>query len=214
MMMARKSNPYKMLKLLYVIPVAVLAVAAFANPHVVQASEKVTAESNNVVNYVKELPKTQETPIMNSAQIKKDAVSEKMEESHVVGVDTAAELLPEPDISASINNKESGEGKQDVITEQPPSFQGGAKDLNDYLGSHIRYPADALERHIQGGVSVWVTISETGKVLDVEIAHSTSKLLNAEAIRVVKSMPLWNPALQNGKPIQVKCGFQINFNFK
>ena len=37
---------------------------------------------------------------------------------------------------------------------------------------------------------------------------------DAEAIRVVQSMPKWNPGIQDGKNVRVQFALPINFSLK
>jgi TonB family protein len=216
MMMAPKSNPRQRLRLLYVVPVAVLAVAVFANPQVKQATQQFETMSDQLVDTaasVAQIPQAKELAATTTAPTAKSTDTDQGTQTLLV--DTAEGELPEPDVTASdVSAATQGGTNEYEASERPPSFQGGAKDLNNYLSTHIKYPPDAWTRHIQGGVSVLVTLSETGKVINVKIVHSANHMLNAEAIRVVKSMPNWNPGYLNGKPTQVTCGFQINFNLK
>lgn len=47
-----------------------------------------------------------------------------------------------------------------------------------------------------GRVNVVFIVNEDGSLSDVKVIRSISPELDKEAIRVVKSMPKWNPAKQ------------------
>ena len=51
------------------------------------------------------------------------------------------------------------------------------------------YPTEAQENGIQGRVTVSFIVERDGSITNVEIAHSVAPSLDAEAIRVVSSMP-------------------------
>jgi len=53
-----------------------------------------------------------------------------------------------------------------------------------------------------------------GKVKNVVVSKSPSPLLNAEAIRVISSMPDWKPAMQAGKPVDVQFNVPVEFKLK
>lgn len=111
---------------------------------------------------------------------------------------------------------EKPETKEQVYTvanvEQKPSFPGGEAAMYSYLSSHINYPAQAQEEGIEGRVIVEFTVSKTGSIENAHVVRGKHPALDKEALRVVKSMPKWTPARQNGQP--VKCTFTLPVQFK
>ena len=69
----------------------------------------------------------------------------------------------------------------------------------------------AQKDSIQGRVIVQFTIKKTGEVSNATVIRSVSPELDAEAIRVVKSMPDWKPGEQKGEPVNVKFTLPIQF---
>lgn len=57
---------------------------------------------------------------------------------------------------------------------------------------------------IEGRVLVTFIVESNGIINDVKVVSSGHKLLDKEAIRVIKSMPKWMPGKQNGEPVRVK----------
>lgn len=98
---------------------------------------------------------------------------------------------------------------QDV--EQMPQFPGGDNGLFKYLAESIRYPVDAQESGIQGRVICQFVIDENGQVNDVKVVRGVDASLDAEAIRVIKAMPKWTPAIHRGKNVSVQYTLPINF---
>ncbi len=98
--------------------------------------------------------------------------------------------------------------------EEMPEFPGGMEALLTYVASHIQYPAKAVEANTQGRVVVKFIIGEDGKVRDPEIAKGVSEELDAEAIRVVKSLPDFIPGKVGGKPVAVSYHLPINFKLQ
>jgi len=92
-----------------------------------------------------------------------------------------------------------------------PEFQGGNYALTSYIARHLNYPAAAMEKKIQGKVVVKLTISPTGQVSNAEIVQSADVLLDAEALRLAKSLPRFTPARRNGQPVQSTMTIPINF---
>jgi len=100
------------------------------------------------------------------------------------------------------------------VTDKMPSFPGGMGALMQYLKGNVDYPTEALKENIGGRVVVAFIIEKDGSLSDVRIAKSVHPLLDAEAIRVVSSMPKWNPGLENGNPVRVKYTIPITFRLK
>ncbi len=107
-------------------------------------------------------------------------------------------------------------GPDDVheIVKKMPLYPGGFQEMFKYLQNNINYPPQATIAHIEGRVIVAFIIEKDGSLSDVRIAKSVHPLLDAEAIRVVSSMPKWNPGLENGDPVRVKYTIPITFRLK
>ena len=75
----------------------------------------------------------------------------------------------------------------------------------------MKYPKTAKKYEIQGKVLVQFVVSEDGSVTDVKITRGVEKSLDEEAIRVISSMPKWNPGTINGTPVKVKYTLPIVF---
>ena len=106
----------------------------------------------------------------------------------------------------------SPEPKVYDMVEKMPSFPGGSEALKEYLKKNTRYPnPDAC---IQGRVVVVFVVDEKGNLSDVKVARSVEPSLDAEAVRVVKSMPRWNPGMQNGKAVKVRYTLPVTFRLE
>jgi protein TonB len=104
-------------------------------------------------------------------------------------------------------------GKDDVLTiaDVKPSYEGGEAAMMKYLNKYIKYPAVARENGIKGTVFVKFVVEKTGEVTDVSVAKGVHPTLDAEASRVVKSMPKWTPGKQSGKPVAVQYTLPVKF---
>lgn len=92
-----------------------------------------------------------------------------------------------------------------------PEFIGGQTALVTYLSNAITYPESAKNSKIEGTVYVSFMVEKTGKVLNSKIKKSVHADLDAEALRVVTSMPDWNPGEKNGKTVNCEMVLPINF---
>ena len=100
------------------------------------------------------------------------------------------------------------------VVEQMPSFPGGMKAMMEYLKENTEYPAKAVKNKIQGRVIVQFTVDEKGRLSDIKVVKSVEPYLDAEAVRVVKSMPRWNPGMQNGKAVKVRYTLPVTFRLQ
>ena len=95
--------------------------------------------------------------------------------------------------------------------EDGPEFPGGTQALLEYMRTHIRYPADAREQDIQGRVLVVFIVNKDGSIAEPEVVKSVSPSLDEEALRLISTMPKWNPGMQRGKPVRTRYTLPVNF---
>ncbi|MDQ3291609.1 MAG: M56 family metallopeptidase [Bacteroidota bacterium] len=107
----------------------------------------------------------------------------------------------------------SGINSDEIFTfvEQNPSFPGGTEKMIAFLSKNIKYPATAKNADLEGTVVAEFVITKAGKITDIKIVKSLSPETNAEAKRVIKQMPDWEPGKQDGKPLNVKYTLPIRF---
>lgn len=98
--------------------------------------------------------------------------------------------------------------------EEMPSFPGGAGALFNWLDNNIQYPETAKEMGVQGRVTVIFIVEKDGSISNAKVSRSLDKDLDNEALRLVKSMPKWNPGKQNGKEVRVRYSVPVNFRLQ
>ena len=108
----------------------------------------------------------------------------------------------------------SGNGEVFINVEEQPQFPGGAPKLLEYLSQNIRYPKEAMETDKQGRVIVSFVIRKDGSISDAKVVKPVDPLLDAEALRVVNTMPNWTPGKQSGKAVNVKYTVPITFRLE
>lgn len=99
------------------------------------------------------------------------------------------------------------ENKPDVLAQYP----GGEGEMFKYLASNIKYPEAAANADHQGRTVVQFTVKTDGSLSDFEIIQSSYPELDAEAIRVISSMPAWTPAQADGKAVASFYTLPIQF---
>ena len=98
-----------------------------------------------------------------------------------------------------------------VEPDMPATFPGGDAKMLEYLRDNMKYPESAKKKGIEGKVYVQFVVEKDGNLKDVKVLRSVCEELDAEAIRVVKAMPKWNPGTQNGKPVNTTMMLPIYF---
>jgi periplasmic protein TonB len=101
-----------------------------------------------------------------------------------------------------------------IIVEEMPEFPGGVLELQKYLAANTNYPELPKENNIQGKVIVRFCVTAKGGVNQVSILRGVDPELDAEAIRVVNTLPAFKPGKQGGKPVPVWYSVPINFTLK
>ncbi len=95
-----------------------------------------------------------------------------------------------------------------------PEYEGGMEALYKYLAENIHYPEQAKADGIQGRVLIRFVVMTDGSIVNVEVANGIDGGCDEEAVRVVKGMPKWKPAIYEGKPVNVQYCIPINFKLK
>ena len=92
-----------------------------------------------------------------------------------------------------------------------PEYPGGQQALLKYLAENTKYPEEAKENKIEGRVFVKFVIDHNGSVTNVGIAKKVDDLLDKEALRVVNSLPDWEPGKKDGQTVPVSYIVPLNF---
>jgi len=195
MMLKEKSNPWAKLRYLYILPVAAIAVTAFARPEISETAEEISAVKVNDL-----------TAIVEAKAIK--STEESVQISTVSQDTVKVNYVP-----TEVSQKLQGTAVFEVV-EEMPEFPGGVDAMMEYLQKELRYPESAKEKGIQGRVTVQFIIDKEGNVTNSKVTRSVDKDMDAEAIRLVKAMPKWKPGMQKGKAVAVKYTVPVVFRLE
>jgi TonB family protein len=102
--------------------------------------------------------------------------------------------------------------EQGFEIERKANFPGGDECLKFFISENIVYPKSLLKDKIQGRVVVSLVVGKDGRIGNVRVAKSVNKLLDKEAIRLVKKMPNWIPGKQHNRFVKMAYTIPINFN--
>ena len=108
-------------------------------------------------------------------------------------------------------NEEIFQTVKEKVTEKP-EFPGGEEALLKFLAENIKYPEIAQEQGVQGRSIIEFMVNEDGSIVEPKVIRSLHPKCDEEAIRVIKAMPKWKPAInENGKPVRVKYTVPVQF---
>ena len=125
----------------------------------------------------------------------------------------AADMTNNTHLSLSSKSREMNEQVFTVV-EKMPSFPGGDAELLKYIATNIKYPKESQDNGEQGRVICSFIVGRDGSVNNPEVLRGVTPLLNEEVVRVINTMPRWNPGMQRGKAVAVKYTVPITFRLK
>ena len=195
MMLHKKSQGSHLLKLLALLPIVGIALALNAE---------------TVTNVVYQQP--QKKFIKKG---KKNATVKMGPVNEIVVVEQAPDAQKEGKPVEMPNAiKVEKEVKAFDVVEQMPQFPGGPAALMQFLSQNVKYPVEAHKAGVQGRVIASFVVEKDGSITEACIARSIHPSLDAEALRVIGSMPNWMPGKQNGEPVRVKYTVPITFKLQ
>jgi TonB family protein len=194
MITKRKSKKFTLLKALLILPVAAVLVISFS----------FTREPENL-NNIRQMFVKEQHP-------------ETIDHTSIIPIDTKGvkplndnhlpEVTPVGTSNPYVIQDTTIYFKPDTL----PKFEG--KDVTyfrEWITNHIQYPAEAKAKKISGRVFIRFVVEKDGSVSNVGIIRGVDPLLDAEALRVVRSSPDWTPGFNQGKPVRVAFTFPITF---
>lgn len=207
MMIVKKSNPWNRIKVLMTVPIAAVAVVAFATPKAESLSKEVEHESNALVSsVVRSMPDTAEHLAISAGEAGDTDMPAEAAATETAAADSLRGRVAGITVGAS-----KDDGRVFNVVEEQPRYPGGTNALMAYLRDNIKYPAEAAKAGIQGKVIVQFVVGKAGTVRDVKSIRNISPELDAEAVRVVAAMPKWVPGYQSGEAVNVRYTLPVDF---
>ena len=206
MMLHKKSNPTRLLKLIALIPIVAVALAVNAET----VTDYVYGEPETLQPVKKGKVNATIKTGMNSAITVVAADAEQDAEQADNNTNKVNDIVKDKEGDDSNLQKNNSDKAYDLV-EEMPQYPGGVGKLMEYVSMNVRYPKEAESKSIQGRVVTTFVIEKDGSIEDAEVIKSVDPALDAEALRVVKAMPKWTPGKQEGKPIRVKYTMPITF---
>lgn len=121
-------------------------------------------------------------------------------------------VLPEPS-RANHSATSNGEKIYEAV-EELAQFPGGHGALTKWIGENLVYPEESKSLGVEGIVIVQFVVEKDGAVSNLVVAKGIDKVLDKEAIRLVKKMPKWVPGRNNGNPVRSKFTMPVRFKLQ
>jgi TonB family protein len=121
--------------------------------------------------------------------------------------------IMQSDVLTIVEEETEAEEADDIyqVVEEQPLYPGGMDKMAEFLQANIKYPALCKKEGIQGRVVVQFVVNKDGSICDAKVVKSAHPQLDAEAIRVISSMPRWIPGKQKGKNVRVRYTLPVHF---
>jgi TonB family protein len=97
---------------------------------------------------------------------------------------------------------------------QMPILPGNEEALYDYIGRNLHYPDSARVNGVQGKVVLRFYVTSSGNVTGHEVIKSVSHDLDAEALRVIRTITRFEPGYKDGKAVTVLYEVPVSFVLK
>ena len=92
-----------------------------------------------------------------------------------------------------------------------PEYRGGEAKLKKFLDKNLKYPEEARAKKIEGVVMIGFMINEKGAVSNIKLVKGVNEVLDNEALRVIRIMPTWRPAMTDGLPYNKEVVLPVTF---
>lgn len=106
------------------------------------------------------------------------------------------------------------EGCDDPLVSEEQRQACSVPKIQKFVHQNITYPDSARAHQIEGVVVVRFSVTEKGKITSLELIRDIGGGCGDEAMRVVRMMPDFRPALRDGKPVATKMTLPIRFTKK
>ncbi len=93
----------------------------------------------------------------------------------------------------------------------PAEVEATTPILAKYLGHNLKYPHAAVQNGISGKVYIKFIVDENGNLISPEIVRGLGYGCEEEVLRILASMPKWNPGKVNGQAVKVRMTLPVSF---
>lgn len=108
-------------------------------------------------------------------------------------------------------NKISSRDLVYMSVDVPAAFEGNIAGFNEYVRNFVRHPDYEFAKNIQGKVYVKFIVRKDATIDSLTIYKGLTENLNNEAIRLIRNVDAWRPALIKNKPVSSYLVYPVDF---
>lgn len=122
-------------------------------------------------------------------------------------------VIEEPPMVEEMPRAKPQPADDEVFTtvEKQPQFPGGEAAMVKFVSDNLKYPVEAKKAAIRGSIYVQFIVEKDGSLTSPVVLRDIGGGCGAAAIEVIKRMPRWSPAMQNGQVVRAKFTLPIKF---
>lgn len=98
-----------------------------------------------------------------------------------------------------------------LIVEEEPEYVGGIEAMLKFIKDNVNYPEKAKNNNIHGKVFVGFIIERDGSLSNIKVIRGITPECDAEAVRIISTMPKWQPGKHNGETVRVEYMLYVDF---
>ncbi len=98
-----------------------------------------------------------------------------------------------------------------AMVDEMAQFPGGQAEMLKYLQENLQYPEAAKANNVHGRVFVKFVVERDGSLSDIQIFRGLGSGCDEEAIRLIQSMPKWQPGKNKGKEVRTSKTVPVTF---
>ena len=110
--------------------------------------------------------------------------------------------------------KEEAEEELILHADTVASFRGGEQALKQYEERLIQNPAVNASDSTKYSILCKFIVERNGKTSHVDLLNHSDKIFEEEATRFIETMPLWNPAKKDNRPIRSWHSLRLFFGYQ
>jgi protein TonB len=102
--------------------------------------------------------------------------------------------------------------KSDLIfVDEEARPKNGLDEFYKHVRENLTYPESAMKAGVQGRVFVQFVVQADGSISDIKVVRGIGSGCDEEAVRLVQTSPVWQPAKYHGKPVATEVSLPIRF---
>ena len=142
--------------------------------------------------------------LAENEQMKREDVSEAKQKASRVSADAG-------NASSEAAVAEFDYGSAGNVESEKARFPGGDIAMYKFIERKKNYTDAMRAQNVKGTVTVSFKIAEDGRVTDAKIQKGVTGVLDEDALRIVRSMPKWQAAKENGLPTETSKTVVIKY---